>query len=189
MNPNDVVTVAPGALQFLAATVDRVEEGEWARPSILDDWSVRDVVAHVTGSVAKMSALIEDTPPPSQRSEPSDWYREDQRSELRSQIDRALALLPTAPLAEPRRSPAGTAPLAVALGFPTVDAIVHAWDIDRSCGRRLEVPEDLLAFATALTDRLGEVAENNPNFAPPAPCPRDASPTERLMARLGRAVG
>lgn len=187
MNAPDTAEIGPAALGLLTRTVEDIRDGDWQTPSNLDGWTVRDVVAHVTGSVAKISALIADEPTSAHRSEPADWYADDQVAALRAQIDRAVGLLPTAPTTDKRLMRDREIPLRLALSFPLVDAIVHAWDIERSLGRSLELPDDLVAYAMALTEKVGDPGHTNPNFAPPKPDAPEATPTQQLMARLGRA--
>lgn len=182
-----VAVVMPQALRLLNETVASIEGDEWERPSNLTGWSVRELVGHVTGSVNKLSALISDDPVAAQRSEPADWAHEDPVAQLAALSDRAVTLLEQAPFEESRTSPAGAVPLAGALRFPTVDAIVHAWDIRHSLGRELELPEALVAFVEALTADVVERAGGTPpGFDDPvAPSPGDTR-TQLVMKSLGR---
>lgn len=178
------MNVARESFRLLEDVVGRLEEGDWERPSNLDGWSVRDVVAHVTGSVAKARGLARDEAISQLRSDPEAWYVADPVAELRDTCAGALAALAEVDLGAPREMRGARMPLSAALAFPVVDAMVHAWDIEHSLGRRLELAPELLDYARALTDRVTTAA--NPNFAPPIPARPDASATERLMAQLGR---
>jgi uncharacterized protein (TIGR03086 family) len=67
-----------------------------------------------------------------------------------------------------------------------LEVAVHGWDIARACGRHQPIPahlaEDLLVLSMVLvTDRDRPV-----RFAPPVFVPRAASPSDRLVAFLGR---
>lgn len=187
MTEGPVLDVVPPALALLEETVASVRDADWDRPSNLARWTVRDVVGHVTGSVHKIAAFIDDDPVGAGRSEPADSTGGDPVAQLRAQVERAVAALPLARLDELRKSPMGEVPLGVALRFPTVDAIVHSWDIQHSLGRLLELPEPLLAFARQLTDMVqGAPGGPPPTFDPPVPPADGDTPTQALMKRLGR---
>jgi hypothetical protein len=64
--------------------------------------------------------------------------------------------LPGADLDAMRPSPQGEVPLGGALTFPVSDLAIRSWDIYRSLGRVVEVPEDLLAFCRELVESVPE---------------------------------
>lgn len=182
--------VAPHALDQLITSVEFAVDGELDAPSNLAGWSVGDVIAHVTGSVHKLAGQLAGEDVARQHSAPEDWRSEDPVAALRAEGQRVLSLLPDAPLDEMRQSPMGEAPLRIALQFPLVDVIVHAWDIQHSIGRELELPPELLATARALTDKMdARGAGPVPGFDAPAPPVEGDSPTQLLVKRLGRRTG
>ncbi|TWF94480.1 uncharacterized protein (TIGR03086 family) [Saccharopolyspora dendranthemae] len=66
---------------------------------------------------------------------------------------------------------------------------MHGWDLHRSCGRSAELPADLQVFCQELIDSVPEEAMRRPGgFAPATTPPENPSPTDRLMAFLGRNV-
>jgi uncharacterized protein (TIGR03086 family) len=85
-------------------------------------------------------------------------------------------------------TPFGELPGSVVITFPTIDALCHAWDLSASLGRPLEFPPQSIPAISALVEAtctdavraLGLIKD----VAPIAP---DASDTDRLMARAGRA--
>ncbi len=97
--------------------------------------------------------------------------------------------LPSADLDGMRTSPEGEVPLRRALTYPVSDLAMHAWDIDRSQGRLIELPADLLGLCRGLVESLPEHLLRRPGgFGPARTAPADATPTARLMAFLGRSV-
>lgn len=87
------------------------------------------------------------------------------------------------------RTPAGEVPGSVALGLALTEAAVHGWDIATASGKSgtidVEVAESLLAFhrsESAPEWRSGPGAL----FGPQVPVGDDASPSDRLVAFLGR---
>lgn len=160
------------------------------RPSNLGDWSLRDLVGHATGSAAKVIALIEGSEVSTAPSQPADWADPDPVPRLRALAARLREVLPGADLDALRTSPHGEVPLRRALAFPVADLALHSWDVHRAQGRRLELPEELLAYCRALVDSVPQAALRRPGaFGPAQPAPAGATPTEQLLAFLGRSVG
>jgi uncharacterized protein (TIGR03086 family) len=168
--------------------VEQTSPENWDRPSNLEDWSVRELVGHATGSAAKIVTLVEGGEVWG-RSEPADWVCEDPAARLRELAARLRDALPGADLDARRPSPQGEVPLYRALTYPVSDLALHSWDLHRCQGRQVELPEDLLAFCRELVESVPENMLRRPGgFGPAQSTPEDATPTARLMAHLGRSV-
>lgn len=169
--------------------VDHVATESWDRPSNLEGWSVHALVGHVTGSAAKVVTLVEDGEVWNAPSEPADWICDDPAARLRELAGRLRDALPGADLDATRVSPAGNVPLGGALTFPVSDLALHSWDLYRSQGRLIELPDDLLALCRGLVESVPEGMLRRPGgFGPAQASPDDSTPTARLMADLGRSV-
>ncbi|MEP7178981.1 MAG: TIGR03086 family metal-binding protein, partial [Pseudonocardiales bacterium] len=85
-------------------------------------------------------------------------------------------------------TPFGELPGSVVVNFAIIDALCHAWDLSASLGRPLEFPAehisaiDVVVEATC-TDPVRELGL----IKDVAPIARDASETDRLMAKAGRS--
>ena len=181
--------LATEAFGLLIDAVDHVAVESWDRPSNLEGWSVRDLVGHVTGSAAKVVTLVEDGEVWNAPSEPADWICDDPAARLRELAGRLRDALPGADLDATRVSPAGNVPLGRALTFPVSDLALHSWDLYRSQGRLIELPDDLLALSRGLVESVPEDMLRRPGgFGPAQAAPDDSTPTARLMAYLGRSV-
>lgn len=177
------------ALELFVDAVERVPADGWGAPSILDEWSVRELVGHVTGSATKVALLLEGGETWQTPSEPADWMCADPAARLREIGGRIERALPGADLDAPRPSPAGEVPLRQALAFPVADVGMHAWDLRRSCGGSVEFSEDLLAYCRGVIDSVPEeMLRGQGGFAPATTPPATATPTDRLMAHLGRSA-
>ena len=75
--------LAGEALGMLVDAVDEIPPENWDRPSNLDGWSVRDLVAHATGSAAKIVTLVENGKVWDGPSRPADWTCDDPAARLR----------------------------------------------------------------------------------------------------------
>lgn len=184
-----IAMMATEAIDLFIDAVDQTPPDSWDQPSNLEDWSLRDLVGHATGSAAKIVTLVEDGEIWSGPSQPSDWVCEDPAARLRELAARLQDALPRADLDAMRVSPEGEVPLHRALTYPVSDLALHSWDVHRSQGRRVELPGDLLALCRGLVESVPENMLRRPGgFGPAQPAPKDSTPTARLMAYLGRPV-
>lgn len=181
-------TMATASLDLFIAAVDQVPAQGWDRASNLASWTVRELVAHATGSAAKIVTLVADGQlwgP----SEPSDWMYEDPAARLRELAGQLAHALPGADLDAPRSAPEGSVPLHRALAYPVSDLALHSWDLHRSQGRFVELPEDVLTFCRGLVESVPQHLLRRPGgFGPARAAPVGATPTTELMAFLGRSV-
>jgi uncharacterized protein (TIGR03086 family) len=182
-------TMATEAIDLLIDAVDQTPSKSWDQPSNLEGWSLRDLVGHAIGSAAKIVTLVEDGEVWGGPSQPADWVCEDPAVRLRELTARLRDALPGADLDAMRASPEGEVPLHRALTYPVSDLALHSWDVHRSQGRLIEVPEDLLALCRGLVESLPEDMLRRPGgFGPARSAPVDSTPTAQLMAYLGRSV-
>ena len=182
-------TLATEAIGLLLDAVGQVPSEGWDQPSNLEGWSVRELVGHAVGSAAKIVALVEDQSVWRGPSQPSDWMCEDPAARLRELAARLHDALPAADLDAMRVSPEGEVPLRRALTYPVADLALHSWDVQRSQGRLVELPDDVLALCGELVESLPQEMLRRPGaFGPARSAPPEASPTARLMAYLGRSV-
>lgn len=180
---------AAEAIQLLIDAVEQTPPEAWNQPSNLEDWNVGEVVAHATGSAAKIVTLVEGGEIWARPSQPADWMSEDPPGQLRAFTARLGAALPRADWDALVPAPEGEVPLRRALIFPVADLALHSWDVHRAQGRSIELPEELIALCRGLIDSVPESLMRRPGaFGPAKPAPVDATPTVRLMAHLGRAV-
>ncbi|WP_156689920.1 TIGR03086 family metal-binding protein [Mycobacterium sp. Marseille-P9652] len=189
MNDAPIGQLATQAFSLLIDAVATIGPDDWDRPSNLEGWSVRELVGHATGSAAKVVTLVEDGELWQGPSQPADWVCEDPSERLRELASRLRDALPSADLDATRVSPQGQVPLRRALAFPVADLAMHAWDVHRSQGRLVELPDDTLAFCRGLVESVApELLRRPGGFGPARPAPDGATPTAGLMAYLGRSV-
>jgi uncharacterized protein (TIGR03086 family) len=179
MNTADVGALATGAVDFFVEAVEQIPSQSWDLPSNLEGWSIGDLVAHTTGTVAKIVTLVEGGQPKQGPADPDDWRSENPAAQLRELAGRLHEALPSADVDALRQ----------ALANPTVGLCIHTWDVYRSQDRPVELPAALLAFGAQLAESTPEATLRQPGaFGPAQPVPEDATPTARLMAYLGRSV-
>lgn len=181
--------LAVEALDLLTAAVREIPAERWDDPSILQDWSVCELVGHATGSATRIVLLVENGELWDGPSQPKDWMYDDPAAQLSALRVRLQDALPTADLDAPRKSPQGEAPLRRALMFPVADLALHTWDLRKSLGEAIELPDDLLSLSEGLVHSVPEQMLRRPGaFGPEQLAPEGASRTTKLMAFLGRTV-
>jgi uncharacterized protein (TIGR03086 family) len=67
-----------------------------------------------------------------------------------------------------------------------LEVAVHGWDVAAACGTRRPLPDELAADLLRLAPALVREADRPGRFGPPVIVPPEASPSERLLAFLGR---
>jgi len=180
MNTADVGALATEAVDFFIEAVEQIPSQSWDLPSNLGGWSIGDLVAHTTGTVAKIVTLVEGGQPKQGPADPDDWRSENPAAQLHELAGRLHDALPGADVDALRQ----------ALTTPTVGLSIHTWDVYRSQHRRVELPDALLAFGEQVAESTPEATLRQPGaFGPAQPVPEDATPTARLMAYFGRPVG
>jgi uncharacterized protein (TIGR03086 family) len=181
--------MATEAMNLLVDAVNQISPESWGQPSNLEGWTLRDLVGHATGSAAKIVTLVEDGEVWRGPSQPADWICENPAARLRELAARLQGALPGADLDAMRVSPEGKVPLHRALTYPVSDLAMHSWDVHRSQGRLIELPQDLLALCRGLVESVPEAMLRRPGgFGPARSAPAGSTPTARLMAYLGRSV-
>jgi uncharacterized protein (TIGR03086 family) len=178
MTNADVGARASEAMGFLVDAVEQIPSESWDLPSNLEGWSIGDLVAHSTGTAAKIVTLVEGGQVAQGPADPDDWRSENPVAQLRELAGRLHDALPSADLDALRQ----------ALMTPIVGLSIHTWDVYRSQDRPVELPEALLAFCEQLAESVPEETLRRPGFGPAQPVPEDATPTARLMAYFGRPV-
>jgi uncharacterized protein (TIGR03083 family) len=76
--------------------------------------------------------------------------------------------------------------LAVLADAGALELAVHGWDLSRACGRREPIPAALATALLPVSALLVPRTGRYPLFGPPVTVPPEASPSDRLVAYLGR---
>ena len=114
---------------------------------------------------------------------------DDPKALFRERAEAARAALSEASLDEKVETPVGQMTIGQRLSFPAMDLHLHAWDLGRTIGVDVEVPEEIAQFVHEAIDPIpDEQVRSEGVFGPEVAAPDDATPTERLMAWTGREV-
>ena len=166
-----------------AATVDAVPADRWASPSPCEDWTARDVVAHVVDTHGMFEGMVGrdlgDVPPVAD--DPAAAFaaaREVVSGHLRD---------PAAAGATYESPMLGTTTFADMIDrFISFDLVVHRWDLGTAAGMDVTLPADEVVRAREDLAGMGDALRGPGAFGPEVDAPEDADEQTRLLAFLGR---
>ncbi|WP_328400859.1 TIGR03086 family metal-binding protein [Streptomyces sp. NBC_00390] len=189
---NDVATLLARhseALTLFTERVHAVHTDQWDDPTPCTEWSVRDLVNHLTAEQLWVPDLVSDG---ASIAEVGDAYDGDVLgSRPKTAWDEAARAARKAFAAEGAlertvRLSYGETPAVAYCAQMITDAVVHSWDLSRAIGASERLPDELVAFALEeVTPYAAELSKSG-LFAPPIEPPPGDSHQSRLLAMLGR---
>lgn len=177
------------ALDLFSARVHAVGPDQWDAPTPCAEWSVRDLVNHLTAEQLWVPELVTRGADPEAV---GDAYDGDVLgADPVAAWDTAAAGARKAFAAEGATARTvvlsyGETPAVAYCAQMTADAVVHAWDLSRAIGAPDRLPARLVDFALAEVTPYADDLAGTGLFAPPVEPPPGDSPQSRLLAVLGR---
>jgi uncharacterized protein (TIGR03086 family) len=170
--------------------VDQVRDDDLDRPTPCAEWTVRQLMNHLVGTLQLGAALLGDTEPALAMGPGAlpdhDLLRGDPGGAYRAGAALLLAAAQPETFTSMHATPMGEMPGQMLGGFTTLDIAVHGWDLATAIGRPAELDDaladDLLAFAQQTLSGDGR----GPQIGPEVPVDASASVTDRLVGYLGR---
>jgi uncharacterized protein (TIGR03086 family) len=144
-------------------------------------WSVRDLLAHTIGVVAGLGAAAAGEPPASFELSPDPAAQFAQVSAASLAAWRAPGVLDRT-----LESPAGPMPGRALLAINLLDTATHTWDLATATGQSQELPAAVATSAMEASRMIVDDELRPGRFAPEQAAPADATPTQQLVAFLGR---
>ena len=181
----------PQALAAFGRQVRRVAPHQWAAPTPCTDWSVRDLVNHVTVEQLWVPELLMGATV----AEVGGRFDGDVLDD-----DPAAFWQTAADAAQEAFGVPGAADVTVHLSYGDVgapiycaqllaDTVVHTWDLARAIGADPALAPELVDFALGEVTGHGEDLAASGLFGPPVPTPDDVTPLTRLLGLTGRREG
>ncbi|MBV6702633.1 TIGR03086 family metal-binding protein [Kitasatospora aureofaciens] len=180
-------TPYPEALAAFGERVRLIAPDQWDTPTPCTDWSVRDLVNHLTGEQLWVPELLMGATIAEVGSRfDGDVLGPDPVAAWTAAADAAKHAF-----AVPRATE-----LTVHLSFAdvsgqyyldqlTADLVIHTWDLAEGIRQRTRLPADLVDFALGEYAGYGDLSGSG-LFDAPLPVPDGASPQTRLLALTGR---
>ncbi|PBC71275.1 uncharacterized protein (TIGR03086 family) [Streptomyces sp. TLI_235] len=160
----------------------------WQAPTPCTDWTVRDLVGHLTSEHLWVPPLLEGRTV----AEVGDRFDGDVLGDDPVAVWTAAAEGSRAAFAAPGALERkvhlsyGTRPAQGYCREMTVDAIIHAWDLAVGVGADRAMDPDAAEFALAELAAFGGDLSASGVFGPPVPVPADADAQSRLLGLAGR---
>lgn len=172
----------------------RVGAGDLDRPTPCAQWTLADLLAHMTAQHRGFAAAARGT-----GADPRAWevlpLGDDPVAAYAAAAGDVVAAFAAPGVADarfalPEFSTEVTFRGERAIGFHFLDYVVHTWDVARALGVHPDLPPELvtaaLPAAEAVPDGPGR-AERGAPFAPRRPVGAGATDLDRLLALVGRA--
>lgn len=179
-SPDPGVELLERAVGYTRSALATVTPAHLCLPTPCNHWRLGDLLAHMEDS---LDAFAEGAGGAISLRSAAPAPLEARLGTLRSKACTLLGAwaAATAPVVEVGGRPM---PVGTIARLAAVEITVHGWDVGRTTGAGLPVP-DALAEALMPT-ALALALEHDGEFGPPVPVPADAGPERRLLALLGR---
>ena len=164
------------------AAVESVDPDQWGRQSPCEEWTARDIVAHIVeGHRSVVSGLRGD--------EPAGLGVDEDPKRAWGEVSRAVAGITKDPDVVTREidGPAGKTPVGEVIDrFVTMDLLVHTWDLARTVGADEHLDEYSVARAYELLKPMDEMIRRPNFFGPKLDPPVDADLQTEFLYFVGR---
>jgi uncharacterized protein (TIGR03086 family) len=176
------------AICYASESVDAVVPGTESFPTPCADWDLQALLLHLNRAIDELHESI--TLEPADRHSAGNDGRPSTTRLAATFRSRAALLLQSCAKSERvgRRIAVGGLPLmsgwVVVVG--AAEIAVHGWDISVACGSQRSIPVPLALGLLSLLQLVVDDAMRQSLFGPVIPVPRSASPSDQLVAFLGR---
>jgi uncharacterized protein (TIGR03086 family) len=181
---SDVSTLYELVAEGFASRVDQIEETQWATPTGHEDWTVRDMVAHVISTQQRVLGTL---------GEPV-AATVDEDGDLKKQWREASGALRDA-LNDPERGTKvirgllGRQPFELLVGqLICPDTLVHTWELSRATGQDETLDPAAMRASTAILTPIDDSVRRPGGFADKIPTPADADEQTKFLHFVGQPV-
>lgn len=177
------VRLLSSAIRYALEGVDAVAPGSESLPTPCAGWDLRALMIHLNQSMDELRRAVAveqaDPEPANVAAGPAATFRSHARQLLESCIDggavgRSIAVGDQ------------SVPSAWVVITAAAEVTVHGWDISVACGRPRSIPDPLALTLLSLLQLVVTDASRRPLFGPEVRVARRASPSDQLVAFLGR---
>ncbi|KAA6222633.1 TIGR03086 family protein [Streptomyces albofaciens JCM 4342] len=183
-DPQRALYVYERVAAHVTALVDAVPEEALERPTPCDDWTVRQLIDHMTWENLMITSIARDAP----RTDPDAGHLgDDHTAAFQASVDALLAAFTGTGMLERTYGPY-EAPGALFAQQAAVELLAHGWDLARALGASTDlapkVADEVLEAARGIYGAAPRTEGGS--FAPERPAPAAAGGADRLAAYLGR---
>ena len=187
----DPYTALERAVSSTEAIVKGIRKKDLASPTPCSEWNVKQLLNHVVGTLWLADGLFNDRKPRyavAPGALPKSDLVGDDPSKAYAKASRAAldAASAEGTIERVHNTPLGDMPGSALAGFTTMDVLVHGWDLARATGQDEDLDDDIVRFVTAFAKQAITDASRAPTIGPAVRAPKGATPTQKLVAYLGR---
>ncbi|MDK1472495.1 TIGR03086 family metal-binding protein [Streptomyces sp. 549] len=170
--------------------VRAVPDDRWTAPTPCTEWSVRDLVNHLTAEHLWAPPLLSGAT----LEEVGDRFDGDVLGDdpAAAWASASAASVPAfhrpGALDLPVHTSGGRSPAEEYAWQMTLDLAVHAWDLARGAGLDDRLDPELAAAVLEQVLPMADALQGTPMFAAPVPVPADAPAQDQLLGLLGRRL-
>lgn len=184
---SQVVELYLRALDEFDRRMQEVDEDQWANPTPCSEWTVRDLVNHVTAEDLWVPPLLEGKTleEVGDRFE-GDVLGDDPKAAWSKAKEEAASAAEAASLDRSVHTSMGPMPAHTYLGQTFGDHIIHAWDLARGIGGDDRLDAELVAECDRSMRPHAAMIRSSGVFGDHVDPPADADAQTRLLALVGR---
>lgn len=179
---SEVIERYRGLAEQFGARVEATPDDKWSAPAPCDEWTARDVVAHIVGAQRRVTAGItgasaEEVPADA---DPKQLWR-DANAALADALKQPGVLEKSVP------SPMGDMTLELVMGrLMAADILIHTWDLARAVGGDERLDEDAVAHTLDGLRPMDAMLRRPGAFGPKIEPPENADLQTELLCFVGR---
>jgi uncharacterized protein (TIGR03086 family) len=179
------------AIASTAGIVKSVAFGQARAPTPCPEWTVRDLLNHVIGTLWLSEALFNDSTaryPMAPGGLPAtDLAGDDPAAAYADASAAALTAASTGDaLSRVHATALGDMPGPALAGFTTLDILVHGWDLAKATGQQPSLDDAVTEHVLAFAEHAITPGFRGTRVGAAIPVSPDASVTDRLVAFMGR---
>ncbi|MFI0788766.1 TIGR03086 family metal-binding protein [Streptomyces lydicus] len=189
MSHDEILRLHGEALALFGSRVHGVRDDRWDDPTPCSEWSVRDLVNHLTAEQLWVPRLVRDGATLAEvgRDLDGDVLGDDPVAAWdRAAVAAVAAFAERGALDRTVRLSYGAGPAAAYCTQMSADAVVHSWDLSRATGADERLPGHLARAALREVEPYAPGLAASGLFAPAVEAPPGADDQTRLLGLLGR---
>jgi uncharacterized protein (TIGR03086 family) len=187
----DVLVTINRVLDRTEVIVDKVEPSQLGNPTLCTEWSVRDIINHVTGGGTMFAECVEGPVPDDRLGQlmGGDNLGDDYKGAFHAMSARVRTSFATPGVLDKTVTlPFGVMPAGVALAIAIMDVTTHACDIAAATGQTFDDTALLEQALESGQQMIGPELRVPGVFDAEQPAPPDATAADKLLAFAGRKI-
>lgn len=183
----DLLDALDRTFKHAHSVIAGVRADQHGDPTPCTEWTVRDLMTHMIGVVAGIGAAASAAGAPPAGPPPEFELAEDPAAQFEAAAAATLEAWRTPGVLESTvNAGAGPLPGQVYAGINLLDTATHAWDLAVATGQDRTLPDDVAVAALEASRQMITDPVRSGRFGPEVAIAAGATPTEQLVAYLGR---